>query len=76
MNEKQGGQLISQVYGKENRPPKTESRTENIDTKRSSIPRIDNKIKFVSRKQFTTSKKSQSKKVNSSKLYSKSNSNL
>lgn len=75
LSEKQGGQLISQSYGKENRPPvKTNSRTENMDTKRSSVPRVEFK-KLPSRKQFATTKKSISKK-SSTKLCSKSNSNL
>lgn len=65
------------VFGKENKPPKTNSKNENDPpTKRSSVPRVEQRPKLASIKQFKVAKKAQAKKSSVTKLNNKSIGNL
>lgn len=67
LTEKQSATLISQAYGKENRPPKNIFKNDISDVKRSSVPRNE-KPKLISKKSLMISKKNHSRKANNSKV--------
>lgn len=61
-----------QAAGKENRPPKINLKGDFIEGKRSSVPRIEGKLKLGFKKQTSMSKKNlRSKKNNNSKVFVK-----
>jgi hypothetical protein len=72
LTEKQSAALISNAYGKENRPLKNTSKSEMAEAKRSSVPRND-KSKLISKKCMFTSKKNHSRKANNSKINIRTN---
>ena len=75
--EKQKTMSILQAPGKENRPPKLNIKNEVTEAKRSSVPRVETKLKpGLKNSHRCLNKNVRNKKTNSSKLYSKNGNNI